>query len=144
NTYDEVNATGDFTGLDIGTYVITVTNTATSCMVETTHEVADPNTFELKLKPTHVSCYNGNDGSIAIELIDSTDEYSGGFQYSISGVSLIDGNPRMTVTGTTATLTDVYANLQEGAYTIEVTLDDYPHCTITKDFTIHQPDKLGI
>lgn len=46
--YNGTNTTGVFTGLVIGDYLVSVTNTVTNCTIEKIHFVNNPNTFELK------------------------------------------------------------------------------------------------
>ena len=139
--YSETNTTGDFTGLDIGNYIITVTNLDTGCSLETVHYVNNPNTFDLVVDSViDVTCYNGNDGSVNITFVDlmisgTNPDQAGPFTYTISDEA------------GTAVITDTAANagpititgLMGGTYTITATLDSNPFCTVVKNFTITRP-----
>ncbi|MCX2679085.1 T9SS type B sorting domain-containing protein [Galbibacter sp. EGI 63066] len=141
NAYDENNATGIFTGLDIGNYLITVTNTDTGCYVQTTHRVTDPDTFDLDAIPAHVSCYGVNDGSVTLNLDDLTDGYTGDFEYEINGTRY-DGTTILAITNTSNGLSATETGLYAGTYTVTATLVDDPGCVVEADFNITQPDAL--
>src|SRR5690606_22339827 len=129
NAYDENNATGIFTGLGIGNYLITVTNTETGCYVQTTHKVTDPDTFELYAIPAHVSCYGGNNGSVTLNLDDLTDKYTGNFKYEING-TLYDGTVINEINGTSTGSSVKEDELYAGSYSVTAILEGDPYCTV--------------
>jgi gliding motility-associated-like protein len=136
--YSETNTTGLFIGLDIGNYSVTVENIATGCILETVHYVNDPNTFDLIINSViDVTCFNANDGSVTITLIDQvitpTDlDESGPFNYTI-----FDNLGNTAANGTTTNAGPLTINnLLSGVYTINATLINSPFCTASKSFTI--------
>lgn len=130
------NTTGDFTGLVVGDYLITVLNPNTGCSITSVHYVNEPNTFDLNINNiTDVSCYGGTNGSVDVTFIDRvptpTDE-AGGFSYTVTGPV---GSTGISPTAGPVTIN----NLQAGSYTINATLTNSPYCSATKNFTIAQP-----
>ncbi|MCR8667798.1 T9SS type B sorting domain-containing protein [Aestuariibaculum sp. M13] len=138
-SYNQTNATGIFTGLTVGNYIITVENIDTGCSLQTVHYVTNPNTFELEVESiTDVTCFSDNDGNVTLTLVDRvptpTDE-AGPFTYDVldaSGVSVQSGASTnagpLTITG-----------LASGTYTINATLTNAPFCSVTTNVTITAP-----
>ena len=143
NVYDKNNATGVFTGLGVGNYLITVTNDDTDCYVQTTHKVSNPDTFELDATPTHVSCYGTNDGTVTLDLTDLTGGYTGDFDFEING-TLYDNTVISAISGTSIGNSVTVDNLYAGSYNVTAILVGSPYCTVTATFNITQPDKLTL
>ncbi|MFH7016147.1 T9SS type B sorting domain-containing protein [Flavobacterium sp. FlaQc-47] len=143
NTYDQTKTNGNFTGLTIGSYIITVTNPATGCSIQKAHYVADPNTFEIKVNPivTEV-CFGTNTGSVELTFVDNQTDPSdeaGIFDYTITGGPAV-------ISGTSASAgPELISNLVAGTYTVTAKLKGKPECTVSTVFTIAQPSvKLDI
>ncbi|EJG00928.1 T9SS type B sorting domain-containing protein [Flavobacterium sp. F52] len=129
------NATGIFTNLSIGNYIISVTNLDTNCTIKEVHYVNDPNTFEIKAVPASAQiCYGAADGQVTLTFVDRqpipSDE-AGAFSYVITGP--------VSSTGTTTGAVTTISNLTAGQYTVSATLIGNPYCTVTTLFTIEQP-----
>ncbi len=137
--YSQTNATGIFTGLTIGNYVITVTNLDTGCSLQKAHYVSDPNTFDLTIDSVvDVTCFNDSDGSVNVTFIDRvptpTDD-AGPFSYTV-----IDALSNSVASGTTTNAGPLsIPNLAAGTYTITALLTNAPYCSVSKSFTITAP-----
>ncbi|MBK0369662.1 T9SS type B sorting domain-containing protein [Flavobacterium agrisoli] len=136
NAYNQNNTTGQFVGLTIGDYIITVTNPATGCSIRKVHYVNNPNTFQLQaVKTSDVICYGSATGAVDITLVDTvptpTNE-AGAFTYVVNGPT--------PSTGTSATAGPLsLTGLLAGNYTVSATLVNTPYCTVNTTFTIVQP-----
>ncbi|SEA34212.1 T9SS type B sorting domain-containing protein [Bizionia paragorgiae] len=139
--YSETNTTGNFTGLDIGNYIVTVTNLDTGCSLETVHYVNNPNTFDLIVDSViDVTCFNDTDGSVNITFVDlvisgTNPDQAGPFTYTITDEA---GTAVVTDTAPNAGPITI-AGLLGGTYTITATADTNPFCTVVKSFTITRP-----
>lgn len=135
-TYSVSQSTGAFTGLPVGNYIITVTNTTTGCSIQTVHYVKEPNTFGLKVdKIADVQCFGSNEGSVKLTLVDLvTTNNAGGFTYTI------DYALGVRISGTSATDgTATVSGLKAGIYTVTATMTATPFCKVKTNFTINQP-----
>jgi len=112
------NATA--TGLDDGTYIITVTDSA-GCSGNISVVISEPLILAVTATQTNVSCNGGTDGSATVTPSGGTGPYT--YSWTPSG-----GN------GSTA------SNLGAGVYTATITDDN--NCTITQTFNITQPGPL--
>ena len=106
--------------LSPGDYTITVTD-ALGCQKSLTINIPSPPIFDVNPIVTNISCFGANDGSIALNFV-------GG----IAPVNLVwsDGSPA----GTTRN------NLGPGTYSVVIT--DAKPCTISRTFTILEPQLL--
>ncbi|BDU24105.1 T9SS type B sorting domain-containing protein [Flavobacterium sp. GSB-24] len=129
------NASGIFTNLPIGNYIVSVTNLDTNCIIKAVHYVNDPNTFQINAvaASAHI-CYGTADGQVTLTFVDRqptpTDE-AGAFNYVITGP--------VSSTGTTTGAVTTISNLTAGQYTVSATLVGSPYCTVATLFTIEQP-----
>src|SRR5690606_19413818 len=139
NLPTQTNATGVFTGLPVGNYIITVTDLDTGCTLQRAHYINEPNTFDLTIDSVvDVTCFAGSDGSVNVTFIDRsplpTDE-SGPFSYEI-----FDSLGNSVETGTAPNAGPIaITGLASGTYTITATLTNDPSCTVSKNFTISAP-----
>jgi gliding motility-associated-like protein len=106
--------------LSPGNYTITVTD-ALGCQKSSTINIPSPPLFDVSPVATNISCFGANDGSIVLNFV-------GG----IAPVNLVwsDGS----TAGTTRN------NLGPGTYSVVIT--DSKPCTITRTFTILEPQLL--
>lgn len=144
NAYSVIDqASNSFSGLGVGNYEVTVTNTATACFVQTTFEIEDPNTFEIEATTVDVVCH-GDNGSVSFTISDSTKPYSGGFTWQIyNSQGTVDPSDDTIIAAATGTSTDAgpttpYA-IGAGEYRVEVTQDSNPSCVASELFTIAGP-----
>ncbi|MDT0622140.1 T9SS type B sorting domain-containing protein [Croceitalea vernalis] len=135
-------ANNQFSDLQPGSYTFSVTNINTGCETVVTHNVEEPNTFDVTVeKLTDVVCFGG-DGSIRLTMSDAT--YTGSFTYNIfdtngtpadrsdDGVAIINGaSPDF---GPTAAIA-----VPAGNYIVEVIQDGFPECTQIRSFNITTP-----
>lgn len=106
--------------LSPGNYTITITD-ALGCQKSSTINIPSPPLFDVSPVATNISCFGANDGSIVLNFV-------GG----IAPVNLVwsDGS----TAGTTRN------NLGPGTYSVVIT--DSKPCTITRTFTILEPQLL--
>ncbi len=139
--YNVTNNSGVFTGLPIGDYQITVTNSITGCSVKTFHYVNTPNTFNLLINNlTTVTCFGDSNGSADITVVDTNlvpTNDAGPFNWTILnslGVTVQSGGPTPSAGPFTV------IGLPSGIYTANIVLANSPFCPVTQNFTIVQPD----
>ncbi|MFH6997852.1 T9SS type B sorting domain-containing protein [Flavobacterium sp. FlaQc-57] len=132
--YDVTNNDGAFTGLTIGNYLVTVTNT-TGCVLTMIHYVNDPNTFDLVANNVkNVVCFGSATGSVDLTIVDKETTLSddaGAFDYTISGP--------VNITGNSGGATINIPNLLAGTYTVKAKLTGKPTCDVETTFLIEQP-----
>ncbi|MFK7813774.1 MAG: T9SS type B sorting domain-containing protein, partial [Maribacter sp.] len=125
--YNQTNATGLFTGLGIGNYAISITNLDTGCIVQTTHEILDPDVIRVvATKLTDEECLNNgvDEGSFEIAI----NNYTGNYSYQLYDNS---DNPVAGVgfSGTGNTTTPlIISNLPGGVYYVRIIETDAPFC----------------
>jgi gliding motility-associated-like protein len=137
NAYNQTKTNGNFTGLTVGSYIITVTNPATGCSIQKAHYVAEPNTFEIKANPiVKEVCFGDSNGSVELTFVDNQlnpSNEAGPFDYTIT-----DGTN--TILGTTTDAGPVLiSNLIAGTYSVTAKLKASPECTVSTVFSIAQP-----
>ena len=145
NAYSSLNQpSAVFTGLGIGNYEVTVTNTNTSCFIQTVFEINDPNTFEIDTTTTDVICF-GDNGSVSFTISDAVNPYSAGFSWQIYNsqgtVDLLDDVLIASANGVSANVgpTAPFA-IGAGEYRVEITQDSDPSCTNNALFVIAGPN----
>ncbi len=123
--YDYLWSTGDttatVTGLEPGTYTVTVRGTA-GCVGETTVIINEPTELSLSLAKTDVSCNSGNNGQCTVTPMGGTAPYS----YTWS-----NGASTASITG-----------LPAGTYSVTVT--DANECTTTGAVNVGEPNALAV
>ena len=137
NAYNQTKTNGNFTGLTVGSYIITVTNPATGCSIQKAHYVAEPNTFEIKANPiVKEVCFGDSNGSVELTFVDNQlnpSNEAGPFDYTIT-----DGTN--SILGTTTDAGPVLvSNLIAGTYSVTAKLKGGPECTVSTVFSIAQP-----
>ncbi|WP_191963434.1 T9SS type B sorting domain-containing protein [Pseudotamlana haliotis] len=137
--FTDINNHGVFTGLDIGNYLVEVSNIDTSCYLRKYHYVSDPNTFDLTIDNViDITCYGNNDGAVNVTFIDRvpspTDE-SGAFSYIVEDASGITVQSGAVLNAGPQTIT----GLEAGTYTLTAVLTNSPECEVSKAFTITGP-----
>jgi gliding motility-associated-like protein len=122
-TYDWNNneITEDINGLAPGTYTLDVIDD-NGCTASANAVITQPILLTLSAQDDHVNCFNGNDGSINIDVNGGTLPYTYDWSNNASSEDL---------TGLTA-----------GAY--DVTVTDFNGCEVTYATTITQPDSLMV
>lgn len=113
NTISNINA---------GTYQATITD-FNGCQITSAHTVNQPPPISLSFTNTHVSCYDGNDGTITV---------------NVSGGNLPYNYMWMPGNQTTATA----QNLSVGTYSVTVT--DSKNCSNTAPANIIQPPAVNL
>ena len=118
-----------FSGVPSGTYVITVTDTVTTCTedISVTLDSAIPVTFTTEV--TDVSCQGGNDGQIIVELLPGNDTPI--YTYEILAPIVVAPQTE-----------NIFTGLPAATYTIQVTSGR--GCIATADVTISEPPLLEV
>lgn len=135
----ETNTSGVFSGLNIGSYIITATNTTTGCSIRKVHYVNNPNTFILQAtKISDAICFDGTDGAVELTFVDQIPtpvDGAGAFSYTITSPSLA-----IPITGSALTAGPILVNgLKAGLYTVTAKLTNTPYCSAATTFSINQP-----
>jgi len=119
-----ISNTQNLTGLVADTYSVTVTD-GLGCTASDIVVIDEPTLIIPTLTATDVACYNGNDGSIDLEVTGGTPFPTGDpYNYSWSNSETTED-----ISGLTAI-----------AYSVEVT--DNNSCTVTDNITINQPTQI--
>jgi large repetitive protein len=118
------NMTVNYTDLVAGEYVLVVQD-ANGCESDTTITLDQPDELEGQLVSQDVSCFEGEDGVIAVDATGGTPDYA----YSIDG-------------GQTSQALPVFEALPAGDY--EVLVMDDNACELILEVTLLQPDELVI
>ncbi|NNF02302.1 MAG: hypothetical protein HKN22_06425, partial [Bacteroidia bacterium] len=114
------NTTNNNTGLNSGTYTVTITDSA-GCVLTESHTISDPTAIDLSgTTVIHVGCNGATNGSIIANVIGGTFPYS--FLWN---------------TGDT---TSILQNIGAGTYSLIVT--DANGCTATGIWTVTEPAEL--
>lgn len=126
-TYSWSNGTTgtSISSVPVGTYSVTVTD-ENGCTDTESITLSVNNAFNPSASVTHVSCFNGNNGSITVTNANGTAP----FRVSRDGINFI----------TTASLPYTFNTLEAGTYTI--TVIDAGECTGFVTKTINQPTAL--
>lgn len=142
------NSDGEFTGLVVGNYIITVTNPITGCSIKTVHYVNEPNTFDLTIdNVVDVKCFSGTDGSVNVTFVDRlitttpvNGDDAGAFTYTVYDIA-DPLAPKIVVPATNSSDRGpiTISGLAAGTYMIAATLSQSPSCTVSKNFTITGP-----
>ncbi len=109
------------TGLSAGTYTLTVTD-ANFCVAVAITTITQPAVLNVSLVPVHVSCFNGNNGSIAANVSGGTPPYAYAWSNSQSTSSV--------------------SGLIAGTYTVTVT--DFNGCINVQSVAVTQPVQLTL
>ena len=112
----------DLTDLAPGTYEVTVTD-GTGCSANLSIEILGTGALQVDISATMVSCYNGNDGSINVTMVNGLAP----FTYDWTGG--IGNTPNPT-------------NLTAGSY--NVTITDANGCSVSTGANVNQPQELTL
>ena len=123
-----------FSGVPSGTFVVTITDTATSCSEDVTVVLpgAVPPTFTTT--PTAVTCFGNNDGTFELNL----NGYSGAYTYEVFDSSSVSGG---AVIANTSTNPQLVTGLVAGVYTVIITETASPFCSATSTVIIPSPSE---
>ena len=124
---DNGTTTQDISGLNAGTYVLTVTD-ANSCTDIITVNITEPTELTLSYTQTDIDCNSGNNGVINITPNGGTPAYSFNWSSPDGSGFVIDSEDQ--------------SGLTAGTYTVVIT--DINSCTVTSDITITEPPALAI
>ncbi len=132
--------TGEFTGLDSGTYTFEITDGITTCTNQATIDLtaATPVTFDTPVI-VNVSCNAEVDGSITVNLAALPSNDNPIYQYEIISGVPTQGRPAITRPQQTS---NIFDNLPAGDYTIRVTSGRT--CTEEQTVTITEPVELAV
>jgi|GEM_PF-985364 len=126
---DTTNSTGEFTGLDAGTYNVEVTDTE-GCGPVTSSDIVleQPTAITITdTSSTNVTCYGGADGTITV----SASGGNGSLSYTLQPDNLTNSQGE-------------FANLDAGTYTVEVFDSEGCGPVATDEMTITQPSAIEV
>jgi large repetitive protein len=119
NAYQNSNV---FNAVAAGTYTVTIKD-ANGCMASKTINVNQPNPMSAEVTIKNVSCFDGTDGAITVNVNGGTSPYSYSWSDGTTGSNNIVGRPA-------------------GTYT--VTVKDGKGCTTTSKAVIEEPIQISI
>ncbi|MEX2485747.1 MAG: gliding motility-associated C-terminal domain-containing protein [Brumimicrobium sp.] len=114
---------GNFGGLDAGNHIVTIYD-AGFCVYNVLFTIDQPDEITFDTNIEDVTCFEGSDGEVNVI---NTAGGVGGYQYSIDGGFVFQGNTDFT-------------GLTEGTYTIMVT--DTNNCMVTGDAIVEEPSEI--
>lgn len=121
-SWDTGDTTEDISNLIAGVYTISVTDT-NNCIYEYSDTITEPDSIIINHSDTMVSCYNGSDGKIVLNVSGGVSPYTYTWEHGPATQSI--------------------SNLSTGSYL--VTVKDKNKCSIISDtILISQPDSLVI
>ncbi|WP_442264452.1 T9SS type A sorting domain-containing protein [Tenacibaculum sp. ZS6-P6] len=112
-----------------GAYTIKVLNSVTGCELNQTHDVLNAETYTVSIvNSTPAACFGESNGSLTLTIEDEgANLYTGTYSYEVFDTG---GNP--IGVSTVATNNPLVINgLSSGSYRVQVTLNDFPFCTLT-------------
>jgi hypothetical protein len=119
--WNDNNTSPNRSNLTAGVYAVTVTDSK-GCTAERKDTIVQTANLNVIGTVNPVSCYGGNNGSISVNPVGGSGNYSFSWSGGLSGA-----NP---------------ANLSAGTYS--VTVDDGNNCTGANSFIVTQPDSISI
>ena len=135
-------ASNTFTNLPIGTYTFEVINLTTSCTMQITHVVEDPNDYTTSVtKNSDALCY-GELGSITLDI--DSNSYTGGYIWEIFDTNGTPNNPlddgvAIVVGSSTDTSPTAAIGLPGGNYRVVFRQTAFPECERQSIITIDSP-----
>ena len=132
-----ISLTGNvFSGVPSGIYIITVTDTLTSCFEEVTVSLPEATSPTFITTPSSITCYGDNSGSFEIDVIG----YSGTYTYEVfdsSGTSVTG-----LINANTATNPESVIGMSAGSFTVVFSETESPFCSATGNVIIISPTEL--
>ena len=124
-----------FSGVPSGTYVVTITDTVTSCSEAVTVVLPEavPPTFTAT--PSAITCFGDNNGAFELDVIG----YTGAYTYEVfdsASVSVFG-----VVAANTSTNPTVVSGLLSGTYTVVITETESPFCSASSNVIIPSPSE---
>ncbi|OIQ23860.1 T9SS type B sorting domain-containing protein [Lacinutrix sp. MedPE-SW] len=122
-----------FSGVPSGVYVITVTDTVTSCTEDVTVSLASATAPTFTTSPTAVICFGDNSGTFDINVSG----YSGAYTYNVyndSGTSVTG-----VVNANTSTNPLTVTGMQAGTFSVEIIETESPFCSAISTVVIASP-----
>lgn len=130
-----VLASNVFSGVPSGSYVITITDTVTSC--SETIEIVVPEVAPLTFitTPSSVTCFGDNNGSFDIDV----NGYTGPYTYEV--FDNLNNSITGLVSANTSTNPESVTGMQAGIYTVVLTESASPFCSATETVIITSPSQ---
>ncbi|EDP70825.1 CHU large protein; gliding motility-related protein; possible adhesin AidA-related [Flavobacteriales bacterium ALC-1] len=131
-----ISISGDIiSGVPSGLYVITITDTVTSCTEEVTVSIPEATIPTFTLTPTAITCFGDNNGSFDINIIN----YTGTYTYEVfdSTSTSVTG----VVNANTSTNPQTVSGMQAGTFSVVITETAIPFCSNTADVIITSPSE---
>lgn len=122
-----------FSGVSSGTYIVTITDTVTSCSESVTVVLPEATPPTFTALPTAVTCFGDNNGAFQLHVSG----YSGAYTYEVfdSASTSVFG----VVNANTSTNPHLVSGLLAGTYSVVITETASPFCTATNTVIIPSP-----
>ena len=124
-----------FSGVPFGTFVVTITDTVTSCSKDVTVVLPGAVPPSFTTTPNAITCFGNNDGEFELNVSG----YSGAYTYEVfdsSSVSVLG-----VVVANTSTNPQLVTGLLAGVYTVDITETASPFCSSTSSVIIPSPSE---
>ncbi len=129
-----ITQTGNvFSGVPSGIYVITITDTVTSCTDEVTISLPEATPPTFTTLPTSVICFGDNSGLFAIDISG----YSGTYTYEV--FDSLGTSVTGAINASTSTNPEIVSGMFAGSFTVVVTETEIPFCSATESVIISSP-----
>ena len=122
-----------FSGVPSGTYIITATDTVTSCTEDVSVTVSEAILPTFTLTPNTITCFGDNSGSFELNVAN----YSGAYTYEVFDSS----NTSITgiVNANTSTNPIIVSGMEAGTFSVVITETDFPFCSADSNVVIVSP-----
>ncbi|TDY11316.1 T9SS type B sorting domain-containing protein [Meridianimaribacter flavus] len=131
-----VSIAGDvISGLPFGVYIVTVTDTVTSCTEEVTVSLPEAIAPTFTTTPTAVTCFGDTSGSFDINVSG----YSGTYTYEV--FDSVGTSVTGAVNANTATNPLTVTGMTAGTFTVVITESESPFCSATESVIISSPSE---
>lgn len=122
-----------FSGVPSGTYIITATDTVTSCTEDVSVTVSEAILPTFTLTPNTITCFGDNSGSFQLNVAN----YSGAYTYEVFDSS----NTSITgiVNANTSTNPIIVSGMEAGTFSVVITETDFPFCSADSNVVIVSP-----
>jgi gliding motility-associated-like protein len=129
-----ITQTGNtFSGVPSGIYVISITDTVTSCTDEVTISLPEATPPTFTTSPTSVICFGDNSGTFEIDISG----YSGTYTYEV--FDSLGTSVAGTINANTSTNPEIVSGMFAGSFTVVLTETETPFCSATENVIISSP-----
>jgi gliding motility-associated-like protein len=124
-----------FSGAPSGTYVVTITDTVTSCSEDVTVVLPEALSPSITTTPTQITCFGANNGEFEMNVTG----YAGPYTYEVFDSSMV--SILGPVAANTTTNPQIISGMSAGPFTVVITETASPFCSATASVIIPSPSE---